>query len=128
MSSGDLSGDIEVQVVTRFLEEESEPDAERYVFAYTIRIVNRSQVTSQLKNRHWIITDAAGEVEEVRGAGVVGQQPVLEPEASFEYTSGAILKTPVGAMQGAYEFEDPEGRSFDVPIPPFSLSVPKMVH
>ena len=128
MSSGDLSGDIEVQVVTRFLEEESEPDAERYVFAYTIRIVNRSQVTSQLRNRHWIITDGAGEIEEVRGEGVVGQQPVLEPEASFEYTSGAILKTPVGAMQGAYEFEDPEGRSFDVPIPPFSLSVPKMVH
>ena len=123
-----MSNQIEVNVVTRYLEEESEPDAERFVFAYTIRIVNRSALTSQLKNRHWIITDAAGEVEEVRGEGVIGQQPVLEPEASFEYTSGAILRTPVGAMQGAYEFEDPGGRRFDVPIPPFSLSVPNLLH
>ncbi len=120
--------DIEVKVATQYLEAQSEPEAERFVFAYTIRIINRGDETSQLRNRHWIITDARGEVEEVRGAGVVGQEPVLEPGASFEYTSGAILKTPVGAMQGAYEFEGSDGRRYDVPIPPFSLSIPKLVH
>ena len=120
--------DIEVKVATQYLEAQSEPEEERFVFAYTIRIINRGSETSQLRNRHWIITDARGEVEEVRGAGVVGQEPVLEPGASFEYTSGAILKTPVGAMQGAYEFEGSDGLRFDVPIPPFSLSIPKLVH
>lgn len=120
--------DIEISVLTRYIEEQSEPDAERYVFAYTITIKNNGQLPGQLLNRHWRITDATGAVEEVRGEGVVGQQPRLEGGQAFEYTSGAILKTPVGAMQGAYEFTDDDGQRFEVPIPVFSLSMPNVVH
>jgi ApaG protein len=98
------------------------------VFAYTITITNNGERASKLLNRHWVITDALGHVEEVRGEGVVGQQPRLRKGESFRYTSGAVLKTPVGAMQGSYEFEDSDGRMFEVPIQPFSLSQPNLVH
>ncbi len=120
--------DIEVAVVTQYVEAQSEPVNNRYVFAYTIRVTNRGAAPSQLLHRHWIITDASGEVEEVRGEGVVGQQPRLGSGEAFEYTSGAILKTPVGSMHGAYEFRDDDGNLFDVPIAPFSLSMPNVVH
>jgi ApaG protein len=119
---------IEITVATRYVDAQSEPVNDRYVFAYTITITNHSSTPSQLLRRHWIITDAAGEVEEVRGDGVVGQQPRLKTGEVFEYTSGAILKSPVGAMQGTYEFSDDEGNLFEVPIAPFSLSMPNVVH
>ena len=110
------------------MEGQSEPDQQRYVFAYTINITNHGPNTCQLLNRHWVITDATGEVEEVRGPGVVGKQPRLASGESFEYTSGAILKTPVGAMYGEYEFIGEDGVLFEAPIPAFSLYVPNLVH
>ena len=119
---------IAVTVAVQYVDAESDPARDRYVFAYTITISNHGAAPGQLLNRHWLITDAAGQVEEVRGPGVVGQQPRLEPGQSFRYTSGAILKTPVGAMQGEYEFTDDNGEHFEVPIPPFSLSMPHLVH
>ncbi len=122
------SPNIEISVATQYLESESEPGDDRYAFAYTITITNHSSMPSQLLNRHWLITNAAGEVEEVRGEGVVGQQPRLRQGESFRYTSGAIIKTPVGAMHGEYEFVSESGEMFEVPIPAFSLSVPNLVH
>ena len=120
--------DIKVEVQTAYVEAQSDPDNHRYVFAYTIRITNRSDESHQLLNRHWVITDASGEIEEVRGEGVVGQQPRLSPGEHFEYTSGAVLKTPVGSMQGEYEFVSSRGQLFLVPIAAFSLFVPSVVH
>lgn len=117
-----------VEVETQYIVEESDPDSERYVFAYTITISNSGKSPATLLRRHWLITDASGEVEEVEGAGVVGEQPCIKPGESFRYTSGAVLKTPVGAMQGSYQFARDDATSFSVPIPVFSLSVPNMVH
>ena len=119
---------VEVSVVTHYVEAQSDPTEERFVFAYTITITNNGSQSAQLMSRHWIITDASGEVEEVRGEGVVGKQPLLAPGESFEYTSGAILKTPVGAMQGTYTFLNADQASFSVPIAAFSLSMPNLVH
>lgn len=119
---------IDIQVKTQYLTEQSAPEDEQYVFAYTITITNEGTAPAKLLSRHWIITDATGGVEEVRGDGVVGHQPRLSPGESFEYTSGSILKTPVGTMQGSYEFVDDEGKRFEAPISVFSLSVPNMVH
>ena len=119
---------IEVLVSTHYVEAQSDPAAERFVFAYTITIKNNSRQTAQLISRHWIITDAGGEVEEVRGEGVVGKQPELAPGESFEYTSGAILKTPVGAMQGEYLFVTAAQEKLVVPVAAFSLSMPNLVH
>lgn len=119
---------LEIQIATRFLDDESEPDRERYVFAYTIRIRNLGRRPAQLLARHWIITDGNGKVEEVRGEGVVGQQPRIEPGDAFEYTSGAILPTAVGSMQGSYDMIGDDGTRFDAPIPPFTLSVPRTLH
>lgn len=119
---------IEVTVQTQYVEQQSDPQSSRFAFAYTITIQNNSDRWCQLLNRHWIITDAAGQAEEVQGEGVVGQQPELHPGEGFRYTSGAILKTPVGAMHGSYEFQELDGTRFDVPIPAFSLSQPNLVH
>ncbi len=119
---------VEVSVVTHYVEAQSEPADDRFVFAYTITITNNGSQSAQLMSRHWIITDASGEVEEVRGEGVVGKQPVLAAGESFEYTSGAILKTPVGAMQGEYTFIGADKAPFSVPIAAFSLSMPNLVH
>ncbi|XOV84226.1 MAG: Co2+/Mg2+ efflux protein ApaG [bacterium] len=119
---------VEVSVVTHYVQAQSDPAEERFVFAYTITITNHGSQQVQLMSRHWIITDASGEVEEVRGEGVVGKQPVLAPGQAFEYTSGAILKTPVGAMQGEYTFVDAQQSPFTVPIEAFSLSMPNLVH
>ncbi len=119
---------IRIDVETRYLADQSEPDRDRYVFAYTITISNQGHQSRKLLSRHWLITDAGGDVEEVRSDGVVGQQPYLPPGQVFEYTSGAILKTPVGAMQGSYEFCDEDDRRFTAPILPFSLAVPELVH
>ena len=111
-----------------YLDSESSIEEERYAFAYTITISNRGPVPSQLLNRRWIITDGRGEVQEVAGPGVVGQQPRLSSGEQFTYTSGAVLKTPVGTMEGTYQFCIDSGELFDVPIPVFSLRVPNMVH
>src|SRR6185312_3288633 len=112
---------IEVQVTPRFLSERSSPDNSYYFWAYTIEITNRGSATVQLKTRHWKITDAHGKLQEVRGAGVVGETPTLEPGESFEYTSGVPLPTPSGFMTGTYGMVTAAGEGFDVDIPAFSL-------
>lgn len=119
---------LEISIATQFLDEQSDPDGERYVFAYTIRIRNLGRLPAQLLNRHWVITDANGKVEEVRGEGVVGEQPRLEPGEQFTYTSGAVIATAVGTMQGSYDMAGDDGTHFDAPIPPFTLSVPRTLH
>ncbi len=119
---------LEISVATQFLDEESDPGEDRYVFAYTIRIRNLGRLPAQLINRHWVITDANGKVEEVRGEGVVGEQPRLEPGEQFTYTSGAVLQTAVGTMQGSYDMTGDDGTRFDAPIPPFTLSMPRTLH
>lgn len=117
-----------VTVSPRFLPEQSDPENDKYLFAYTIRIVNSGQATAQLLSRHWIITDANEHVEEVRGPGVVGEQPRLAPGEAFEYTSGCPLTTPFGSMRGTYQCVAEDGTAFDVPIPEFLLSVPRTLH
>jgi ApaG protein len=119
---------IAIDVNTRFLADESAPEDGRYVFAYTIRIRNEGTVPARLVSRHWIITDANGHVQEVRGEGVVGEQPRLAPGESFEYTSGAVLETGLGTMRGSYRMEGDDGTAFDAPIDPFTLSVPRTLH
>ncbi|MBT8088709.1 MAG: Co2+/Mg2+ efflux protein ApaG [Gammaproteobacteria bacterium] len=120
--------DIRIQVATSYIDDQSEPDADRYVFAYTITISNNGDVAAKLLSRHWVITDANGKVQEVSGDGVVGEQPHLNPGERFRYSSGAVLETPVGAMQGLYRMETDNGASFDAPIAPFTLAVPGLLH
>jgi len=120
--------EISIQVATKYVDEQSEPEIDRYVFAYTITIENLSDVPAQLLSRHWIITDANGKVQKVSGDGVVGEQPRLHPGQTFRYSSGAVLETPVGAMQGSYRMQSDDGFDFDAPIPPFTLAVPGMLH
>lgn len=119
---------ITVDVDTRYLEDQSDPDEGRFVFAYTITIRNRGAVPAKLLTRHWIITDANGKVQEVRGEGVVGEQPHLMPGQGFRYTSGAVLETPVGAMHGSYQMLADNGVHFDAPIAPFTLAIPGTIH
>lgn len=118
---------IDVDVRTQFLWHESDPTDLRYVFAYTITITNNGGIRSKLLNRHWLITNGEGHKEVVDGPGVVGKTPTIPPGDSFEYTSGAILETPFGTMEGHYTFVDDEGSQFKVPIPPFILSIPDEV-
>jgi ApaG protein len=120
--------DIRIHVATNYIDDQSEPDADRYVFAYTITISNNGAVPATLMSRHWIITDANGKVQEVSGNGVVGEQPYLQPGERFRYSSGAVLETPVGAMHGLYRMETDTGSSFDAPIKPFTLAVPGLLH
>jgi ApaG protein len=115
---------ISVTVTPAYLEQQSDPQAGRWVFAYTVEIENGGEETVRLRARHWHITDATGHVEEVRGAGVVGEQPVLSPGDSYTYTSGCPLPTPSGFMRGTYRMEREDGGSFDIAIPAFSLDVP----
>ena len=120
--------DIAIEVITDYVDDQSEPSADRYVFAYTITITNNGNVPARLISRHWIITDANGKVQEVSGDGVVGEQPHLNPGEEFRYSSGAVLETPVGAMQGLYRMEADNGVNFDAPIDPFTLAVPGVLH
>lgn len=120
--------EIAVSAATRYLEDQSDEAAGRFVFAYTITIRNVGAATAQLVSRHWIITDAQGLVQEVRGLGVVGEQPVLRPGESFEYTSGAAIATAVGTMRGSYQMVTEDGARFEAPIPEFTLSVPRVLH
>lgn len=120
--------EISIQVDNEFLSEESEPDSSRYVFSYTITLANTGEVSARLLTRHWVITNADGLVQEVHGEGVVGEQPYLAPGGSFRYTSGAVLATPVGTMQGSYQWVGDDGVAFDAPIPLVRLAVPGLLH
>jgi ApaG protein len=119
---------IDVQVQTRYLEDQSQPDAGKYAFAYTITLHNSGTVGAQLISRHWIITDGNGSEQEVRGLGVVGKQPHLAPGDTHRYTSGSLLPTPVGTMRGSYQLMADDGTRFDTPIPSFTLAVPSALH
>ena len=119
---------ISIEVETDYLEEQSEPRERRYVFSYTITIRNEGEVPAKLLTRHWVITDANGRSQEVRGDGVVGEQPYLKPGQGFRYSSGAVLETPVGAMQGSYQMVADDGATFDAAIPAFRLAIPGMLH
>ena len=120
--------EVTVEPVARFLADQSDPAKNQYVFTYTITITNTGDIAAQLLGRHWIITDADHKVQEVKGLGVVGQQPLLQPGESFEYTSGASIATNVGTMQGSYQMLAADGKTFDAPIPQFTLSVPRTLH
>lgn len=119
---------IEIKTRTAFIPDQSDEQDGRYVFAYTVTITNAGNVTAQLVSRHWIITDSDDRVQEVRGVGVVGEQPVLKPGESFEYTSGTAIATPVGTMAGSYQMVASDGVAFDAPIPAFTLSAPRVLH
>ena len=119
---------IDVSVTTEYLAAQSQPEQGRYVFAYTVTVRNDGQVSAQLLSRHWIITDGDGRVQEVRGAGVVGQQPHIAPGASHTYSSGTVMATQVGIMQGSYQMLAEDGKRFDASIAPFRLAVPGALH
>lgn len=119
---------ISINVDTAYLAEQSDPSADRYVFTYTITITNSGTVAAQLISRHWIITDAENVTQEVKGLGVVGEQPLLRPGEHFEYTSGTALATPVGTMRGTYQMVAEDGNKFDAEIPQFTLSMPRVLH
>ncbi|TEA77806.1 Co2+/Mg2+ efflux protein ApaG [Allopusillimonas ginsengisoli] len=120
--------DISVTVTPQYLQDQSEPDEQQFVFAYTVRITNKGQNAAQLISRHWIITDGRQNTQEVRGLGVVGQQPLLAPGETFEYTSGCPLPTPVGTMRGTYHCVGDNGVPFEVPIEEFVLAMPRTLH
>ncbi len=117
-----------VSVETTYLVDQSNEEEERYAFAYTITIVNTGSIAAQLISRHWIITDADGHKDEVKGLGVVGAQPVLQPNEEYEYTSGTILDTPAGSMHGTYQIVAVDGTQFEATIPPFTLAAPRVLH
>lgn len=119
---------IEVNVKTRYIEEQSSPEDERYVFSYNVTLHNTGDIAAKLMTRHWIITDANGNVQEVHGEGVVGEKPYLRPGESYEYTSGTVLETPVGSMQGSYQMVTDDGLAFDAEIPAFTLALPHTLH
>jgi ApaG protein len=120
--------EVKVSARTAFIPEQSDLNGEHYVFAYTITVVNTGSVPAQLISRHWIITDSNHQVQEVRGKGVVGEQPVLKPNERFEYTSGTAIATPVGTMRGSYQMKAEDGFEFEAPIPEFTLSMPRVLH
>ena len=120
--------DITVTSRITYIPEQSDAASNRYVFAYTITIKNTGSVTAQLISRHWVITDANNQLQEVRGLGVVGEQPRLKPAESFEYTSGTAIATPVGTMRGSYQMVAEDGVQFDAAIPEFTLSIPRVLH
>lgn len=120
--------EIIIQTKVSYLPDQSDESGNRFVFSYTITITNLSELPAKLISRHWVITDAYNHVQEVRGQGVVGEQPLLRRNQSFEYTSGTVLATQVGTMRGSYQFQDDEGNNFDVEIPQFILSVPRVLH
>lgn len=119
---------IQIVAQVKHLEEQSDVADNRYVFSYTITLTNNGASTVQLLSRHWVITDSNNQVQEVRGQGVVGEQPVIKPGQSFGYTSGTVLSTPVGTMTGSYQMVAEDGTKFEAPIPQFVLSVPRVLH
>lgn len=123
-----MSHPIDIQVKAQYIEEQSRPEESKHVFAYTIRIENQGDKTAQLLSRYWHITDAESRVQEVQGEGVVGEQPTLKPGESYSYTSGVIIQTPPGTMEGHYQFKTDEGEDFLAPIPLFALVPPESLH
>jgi ApaG protein len=119
---------IDVAVESNYIQEQSSPADDRFVFAYTVTIRNTGDLAAKLLTRHWIINDANGNVQEVHGEGVVGEQPYLRPGESFEYTSGTVIETPVGSMEGSYQMVTDDGFAFDADIPAFTLSLPNILH
>jgi len=119
---------IRVRVEPKYLEDQSDPLDDRYVFAYTVTIRNEGRIAARLMSRHWIIVDSNGLERQVRGEGVIGEQPYLAPGEDFRYTSGAMIDTPVGTMQGSYQMVAEDGFTFDAPIPPFTLAIPRTLH
>ena len=119
---------IEVQPMPQYIPDQSDPDNGRYVFTYTITIKNIGEIAAQLVSRHWIISDSNNEVQEVRGLGVVGKQPLLQPGEMFEYTSGSVLTTPIGTMKGSYQMVAEDGTHFSAEIPEFVLASPRALH
>jgi ApaG protein len=128
MQNLDYSRNIEIRVDTAYLPEQSEPEAHRFVFSYRISITNHNPESVQLLSRRWRITDGNEHVQEVEGEGVVGEKPVIEPGHTYEYTSGTVLATEVGSMQGQYRMTTADNRHFDAPIPPFTLAQPNALH
>ncbi len=124
----DSQNQIDVSVTSRYLPEQSQAEHNRFAFAYTVTLHNRGQQAAKLLSRHWLITDGDGRVQEVRGPGVVGQQPRLEPGAQYSYSSGTLMTTRVGFMQGSYQMQTDDGATFDAPIAPFRLVVPGALH
>ncbi len=127
-TSSAVTEGIKVSVQSQYVADQSAPRQKRYVFAYTIRIENQGTAPAQLRSRHWIITDGNGKVEEVRGPGVVGQQPLLGPGEHFEYTSGCVLETPRGQMKGTYQMVRPDGSGFEAQIASFDLALPQTLN
>ena len=119
---------INVSVDTAFIESQSDSSDDRYVFAYTVTIQNNGEMPAKLLTRHWVITDSNGKIQEVRGDGVVGEQPYLKPGEGFQYTSGTMLETPVGTMEGSYQMVADDGTEFDAEIEIFTLSAPRVLH
>jgi len=128
MAGPERKYEASVSAQTQYLADQSDETASRYVFSYTIKIRNTGSIPVQLISRHWIITDGRNQVQEVRGLGVVGAQPLLKPGESFEYTSGTAIATPVGTMRGSYQMVAEDGTQFESPIPEFTLSVPRVLH
>lgn len=124
----DTPNNINIEVNPSYIEEQSDPQNNHFVFSYTVTIINIGLIAAKLLTRHWIITDGNGIVQEVKGDGVVGKNPHLKPGEGFEYTSGTFMKTPVGTMQGTYQMISDEGVKFDATIPSFTLSVPNFLH
>ena len=122
------SGDIAVEVISEYIPDQSNAAEHRFVFAYHVRIENRGNLPAQLLSRHWIITDGNPRVQEVRGEGVIGEQPTILPGETYQYSSGAVLQTPVGSMKGSYQMVDATGIRFDAPIPIFTLASPTALH
>jgi ApaG protein len=120
--------EIQVSTQVEYIPDQSSEEQDRYVFAYTITITNTGSIAAQLISRHWVITDASNSVQEVRGLGVVGEQPLLKPGESFEYTSGSAIATPVGTMKGTYQMVAEDGTKFDATIAEFTLSMPRVLH
>ena len=126
--SDEVNYNIKVLVGSQYIEAESNPEADRYVFAYTINILNQGNIPAKLLSRHWVITDANNRVQEVKGKGVVGEQPYLKPGEAFQYTSGTMMETPVGSMQGTYQMVADDDHHFDAIIEPFTLALPKILN
>lgn len=126
--SDETDYNINVTVDSQYIEAESNPEANRFVFAYTVHIKNNGNIAAKLISRHWIITDANNRTQEVKGKGVIGEQPYLKPGESFEYTSGTMMETPVGSMQGSYQMISNDEHSFDAIIEPFTLALPKILN
>jgi ApaG protein len=128
MPQADKKYEISISPQSQYLADQSDEPAGRFVFAYTITLRNTGSISAQLISRHWIITDANNQIQEVKGLGVVGEQPLLAPGESYQYTSGAAIATPVGTMRGTYQMVAEDGTRFDAPIPEFTLSIPRTLH